>query len=94
LGASIGYAEATEFIEQLKAVGKNLNTKTFDQLVNGGKFENFTSAEGVASGGLGKLLWPAAHFIPSDCSVIVKVSGTNYNVANPFKCYSSYLLKS
>jgi branched-chain amino acid transport system substrate-binding protein len=93
LGASIGYAEATEFVEQLKAVGKNLNTKTFDQTINGGKFENFTSAEGVAAGGLGKLLWPAAHYIPSDCSVIVKVSGTNYTVANPFKCYSSYLLK-
>ena len=27
-GASIGYAEATELVEQLQAVGKNLNTKT------------------------------------------------------------------
>jgi ABC-type branched-subunit amino acid transport system substrate-binding protein len=91
LGASMGYAEATELIEQLQAVGKNLNTKTFDQTVNGGKFESYTT---VAANGPGKLLWPAAHFLPADCAVVVKVSGTAYNVVNPFKCYSSYTIKS
>jgi branched-chain amino acid transport system substrate-binding protein len=91
LGASIGYAEATELVEQLQAVGKNLNTKTFDQIVNGGKFTNFTT---IPAQGPGKLLWPAAHFLPSDCAAIVKVAGTNYNVVNPFKCYTSYLIKS
>jgi ABC-type branched-subunit amino acid transport system substrate-binding protein len=91
LGASIGYAEATEFIEQLQAVGKNLNTKTFDQVVNGGKFTSFTT---VGADGPGKLLWPAAHYLPADCAVIVKVSGTAYTVENPFKCYTSYLIKS
>jgi branched-chain amino acid transport system substrate-binding protein len=91
LGASIGYAEATEFVEQLQAVGKNLNTKTFDQVVNGGKFTSFKT---VAAQGPGELQWPAAHFLPSDCAVIVKVSGTNYTVANPYQCYQSYLIKS
>ena len=91
LGASIGYAEATELVEQLQAVGKNLNTKTFDQTVNGGKFTNFTT---IAAQGLGKLLWPAAHFLPADCAAIVKVSGTAYTVENPYKCYTSYTIKS
>ena len=31
---------------------------------------------------------------PSDCAAIVKVTGVNYNVVNPFKCYTSYLIKS
>jgi hypothetical protein len=90
LGASIGYAEATELIEQLQAVGKNLNTKTFDQVVNGGKFTSFKT---VAADGPGELQWPAAHFLPSDCAVIVKVAGTAYNVVNPYQCYQSYTIK-
>ena len=72
LGASIGYAEAEELIEQLQAVGKNLNTKTFDQVVNGGKFASFSK---LPAGGPGKLEWPAAHFLPPDCSVIVQGQG-------------------
>jgi ABC-type branched-subunit amino acid transport system substrate-binding protein len=91
LGASIGYAEATELVEQLQAVGKNLNTKTFDTIVNGGKFANFKT---IPADGLGVLTWPAAHFLPSDCAAIVKVSGTVYNVVNPYKCYTSYTIKS
>ena len=87
LGASVGYAEATELIEQLQAVGKNLNTKTFDQKINGGTFVSFAN---VGAGGLGKLKWPAAHYIPSDCAAIAQVSGTNFNVVAPFKCYNSY----
>ena len=90
-GGAIGYAEAEEFIEQVQAVGSTLNTKTFDQTVNGGKFTNFTN---IPAQGPGQLLWPAAHFLPSDCAAIVKVAGTNYNVVNPFKCYTSYLIKS
>ncbi len=91
LGASVGYAEANELVEQLQAVGKNLNTKTFDTIVNGGKFMSYKS---VGTGGPGKLLWPAAHFLAADCATIVKVAGTVYNVVNPFKCYQSYNLKS
>jgi branched-chain amino acid transport system substrate-binding protein len=86
LGASIGWAEAEEFIEMVKATGKNLNTKTFDQTVNGGKFTSFT---GLPAGGLGEIKWPAAHWLPADCSAIVQVSGTAYKVVVPFKCYSS-----
>jgi branched-chain amino acid transport system substrate-binding protein len=87
LGASMGYAEANVLVEMLQAVGKNLNTKTFDQKVNGGSFVSYKTAP---SGSPGKLLWPAAHFIPADCAAVVKVSGTTYTTSEPFKCYSSY----
>jgi branched-chain amino acid transport system substrate-binding protein len=89
LGASIGYAEAEMFIEQITAAGKNLNTKTFDQAVNGGHFASYASIKG----GPGKVLWPAGHFLPADCSVIVQVSGEVYKVVQPFKCYQSYQTK-
>jgi branched-chain amino acid transport system substrate-binding protein len=90
LGASIGWAEAEEFIEMITATGKTLNTKTFDQTVNGGKFTAFTK---LPAGGLGQLKWPAAHWLPADCSTIVQVSGTAYKVVVPFKCYSSVQTK-
>ena len=47
----------------------------------------------IPAQGLGELLWPAAHFLPADCAAIVKVAGVNYNVVNPYKCYTSYLIK-
>jgi branched-chain amino acid transport system substrate-binding protein len=89
LGASIGYYEAEQFIDQLQAVGTTLNTKTFDAKVNGGTFTSYAT---VAPGGPGKLLWPAAHFLPADCAVILKVAGTSYKVVRPFQCYQSYNL--
>jgi len=91
LGASIGYAEANVLVEMLQSIGKNLNTKTFDEKVNGGSFVSYKTAP---SGSPGKLLWPAAHFIPADCAAVVKVSGTNYTTSEPFKCYSSYNIPS
>jgi branched-chain amino acid transport system substrate-binding protein len=86
LGAEMGYIEAELLVEQLQAVGKNLNTKTFDQTVNGGKFTSFATLQG----GPGKLEWPAGHLLPADCAAIVKVSGTSFNVVEPFACYQSF----
>jgi branched-chain amino acid transport system substrate-binding protein len=87
LGTSIGYTEANNLVTMLQAVGKNLNTKTFDQKINGGKYvSNLTTA---AQGSPGKMIWPAAHFIPADCAGIVQVKGTGYKVASPFQCYPS-----
>ena len=59
--------------------------------VNDGNFVSFTDdhrADRASS------TWPAAHFLPADCAAIVKVSGTVYNVVNPYKCYTSYTIKS
>lgn len=86
LGASMGYAEGTMLIEMLKAVGKNLNTKTFDQKINNG---TFVAYRGLI-GGPGQIHWPAAHYLPADCSSMVQVTGTIYKVAVPFKCYQSF----
>lgn len=87
LGASIGYVEGTMLVEQLQAVGKNLNTKSFDRTVNSGKFTSFAH---TVNGAPGKMVWPAGHFLTSDCAAVVQVKGDQYNVVNPFKCYSSY----
>ena len=86
LGSEIGYIEAELLVEQLQAVGKDLNTKTFDEKVNSGGFTTFASLQG----GPGKLQWPAAHIFPADCAAIVKISGTSYQVVQPFSCYQSF----
>jgi len=85
LGGAQAYAQAEEFIEMVQAAGSTLNTKTWDQAVNGG---GFVSYKGI-TGGLGELAWPAAHFLPADCAAIVKIVGTAYQVVEPFACYSS-----
>jgi ABC-type branched-subunit amino acid transport system substrate-binding protein len=89
LSAAIAYAQAEMLVEQLKAVGKDLNTKTFDQKVNGGSF-TFQSPK---AGGPGKLDFPSGHFIPADCAAVVKVVGTEYKVSVPFSCYQSPVVK-
>jgi branched-chain amino acid transport system substrate-binding protein len=87
LGSFMGYAEADMFIGMLQAVGKNLNTKTFDQKINGGGYVSFKNS---MPGGLGKLVWPAGHYLPADCAAVVQVKGTGYRVAQPFTCLQSY----
>jgi branched-chain amino acid transport system substrate-binding protein len=85
LGGAQAMAAAELFVESLKAVGKTLNTKTFDQKVNGGSFTAFDKL----TGGPGVLKWPAAHDLGADCAAIVKISGTSYQVVTPFSCYQS-----
>jgi branched-chain amino acid transport system substrate-binding protein len=87
LGSFMGYAEADMVIGMLQAVGNNLNTKTFDQKINGGGYTSFKTS---AAGGLGKLVWPAGHYLPADCAAAVRVKGTGYQVAAPFTCLQSY----
>jgi branched-chain amino acid transport system substrate-binding protein len=86
-GSFIGYAEADEFVEMIQAVGPNLDTKTFDQVVNNGRFVSYSSAP---TGGPGKLTWPAAHYLPSDCASILKVESAAYKIIVPFSCYQSF----
>ena len=87
IGANIGYAEGTMLVEQLQAIGKNLNTKTFDQAINDDHFANYKGL--LAKGGLGLLNWPAGHYLPLDCSAIVQAKGTSYKVALPYACYQT-----
>jgi hypothetical protein len=88
LGGAIAFAEAELFVESLKATGSTLNTKTFDDAVNGGKFTSFASL----TGGPGIVKWPAGHVIAADCAAIVQIGGTNYNLKEPFACYNSLVV--
>lgn len=87
LAESIAYGQAEMLVEQLKAVGKDLNTKTFDEKVNGGSF-TFSPPQ---AGALGSIAFPAGHFIAADCAAIVKVENKTYKVDQPFACYPSVI---
>ena len=88
IATNIAYSQADMLIAQLKAVGTDLNTKTFDQVINGGKFTYVPSA----AGGPGNLSFPAMHFIPGDCGIVMKVVGTKYEAATAYKCYDSLVV--
>jgi ABC-type branched-subunit amino acid transport system substrate-binding protein len=83
------YAEADLLVSQLKAAGKTLNTKTFDQKINGGSY-TFKSS---ASGGQGQMEFPSMHQIAADCAAMLKISGTVYDQVVPFSCYPSAIGK-
>jgi ABC-type branched-subunit amino acid transport system substrate-binding protein len=85
LGGEMGYIEGELFVEQLQAIGQQLDTKTWDQKINGGSFKAYTSLQG----GPGPMLYPAAHDLPADCAAIVKINNAAYDVVTPFQCYSS-----
>lgn len=87
LGAYMGYTEAYELVGMLKKVGKTLNTKTFDQKINDASYASYATGP---SGGPGKLIWPAAHYLPADCAAIVQVKNAKYKVVEPFSCYQSF----
>jgi len=85
LSLGVGYAEADLLVGQLKAVGKTLNTKTWDKTINKTRFVFKPSA----AGGPGQIEYPAMHFISSDCGITVKIVGTKYVPATPFTCAKS-----
>jgi branched-chain amino acid transport system substrate-binding protein len=91
LGTYIGYAEAEQISNMIKAAGKNLNTKTFTQAVNGTK--DFASYKGSPATGPGDITWPAAHYLPADCAAILQVTGTKYVVKKKFACYTDFVVK-
>jgi hypothetical protein len=91
LSNSIAYAEADELVAMLKAAGKNLNTKTFDQAINNAK-KPFTY-DSFATGGPGSIVLPAMHQIPTDCAAMLKTQNAAYSVSVPFTCYQTVLEK-
>jgi hypothetical protein len=66
-----------------------LNTKTFDQKINGGKYVFKSSA----SGGQGQMSFPSMHQIAADCAAMLKIAGTTYTQVVPFTCYPSAIKK-
>jgi branched-chain amino acid transport system substrate-binding protein len=89
LANAMAYAQADLLVSQLKAVGKNLTTKTFDQKINGGGYTYKSSA----AGGQGQMQFPAMHMIPADCAAMLKINGTTYEQVVPFSCYPSQVKK-
>jgi branched-chain amino acid transport system substrate-binding protein len=89
LAEGIAYAQADLLVSQLKAAGKTLNTKTFDQAINNG---NYTYKSSPA-GGPGQMEFPSMHFIAADCAAMLKISGTTYTQSVPFTCYPSPVKK-
>jgi ABC-type branched-subunit amino acid transport system substrate-binding protein len=83
-GNTIGYWSADLFVQMLKAVGPNLNPDNFASVVN----SNFKTNP-PATGGLGPLSFPDGHSHPAPCAAFVKVQGTQFVVAQPFKCYQN-----
>ncbi|SDG35435.1 ABC transporter substrate-binding protein [Pseudonocardia oroxyli] len=79
------YAQADMFLSQLAAAGPDLNTKTFDQAVNGGGY-TYTSS---TPGGPASLPFPAGHFVPADCGAPMQVVNKKYVVKGPYKCFTS-----
>ncbi|MEX2099865.1 MAG: ABC transporter substrate-binding protein, partial [Acidimicrobiia bacterium] len=59
LAIALAYAQADVLVSMLKATGATLDTKTFDQKINGGGYTYKASAEG----GPGQMSYPAMHHI-------------------------------
>jgi branched-chain amino acid transport system substrate-binding protein len=85
IGVAQGYEQGNLWVQMLQAAGKDLNTKTFDQAVNGG---NFVYHAGHA-GNAGDINWPNGHFIPVPCAAAVKVDNSKYVSALPYSCFSA-----
>jgi branched-chain amino acid transport system substrate-binding protein len=83
LGTALGYEMANLFVQMIEAAGPELDTKTFDEAVNGG---GFTFQPGHPDGA-GDLAYPDGHFLPAPCAAMLKVEGGKYTVALPFQCY-------
>ena len=70
----------------------NLTTTTFTRAVNNPK-KPYNSFSTEASGGPGKITWPAGHYLAADCAAVVKVTGSTFQVAAAFSCYTTFFVK-
>jgi branched-chain amino acid transport system substrate-binding protein len=84
IGIAQGYEEANLWVQMLQAAGQDLNTKTFDQAMNGG---NFVYHAGHADNA-GDVNYPNGHFIPVPCAAAVKVDKGKYVEALPYSCFN------
>ena len=75
-----GYFAADFFLAVLRRVGRTLTAKRFAAAVNGGGF-----AYQVA-GTVGRSTWPAMHTQALPCGALVQGDGTQYFVAEPYRC--------
>jgi ABC-type branched-subunit amino acid transport system substrate-binding protein len=84
-GTFFAYDQADMLVQMLTAAGKDLNTKTFDQAVNGGSFVYKANP----AGGPPDVPFPVGHFAPADCSAATQVVNGKYVVKGEYKCFPS-----
>lgn len=80
-----GYAQADMLLSQIAAAGADLNTKTFDDAVNGGSY-TYTSS---SPGGPASIAFPAGHFTQADCAAAMQLVDRKYVVRGAYKCFTS-----
>src|SRR5690606_16981695 len=83
LGTSLGYEMASLIVQAVEAAGPDLDTRTFDEAVNGGEFV-FRPGH---PGGAGDIAFPNGHFIPNACAAMLGVESAAYTVALDFQCF-------
>jgi branched-chain amino acid transport system substrate-binding protein len=79
------YYGADMLDQMLEATGKNLNTKTFDMAVNGGKFVY----KPALAGGPGTVPFPAGHFTAANCNATVQTVNGKWKVISGLGCADS-----
>lgn len=75
-----GYWAADLFVAILRKVGKQLTVKRFLAVANGGSFRH------AVAGTVGPTTWPAMHNQAVPCGALVQSDGTQYLLAQPYRC--------
>ena len=75
-----GYWAADLFVAILRKTGKQLTVKRFLAVANGGSFRH------AVAGTVGPTTWPAMHEQGVPCGALVQSDGTQYFLAQPYRC--------
>ena len=75
-----GYWAADLFVAILRKTGKELTVKRFLAVANGGSFRH------AVAGTVGPTAWPAMHEQGVPCGALVQSDGTQYFLAQPYRC--------
>jgi branched-chain amino acid transport system substrate-binding protein len=75
-----GYFAADFFLRVLARAGRDLTAKRFLAVANGGRFTYAVPRT------IGRSSWPAMHTRPIPCGALVQGDGTEYVVAEPYRC--------
>ena len=79
-GVAEGYFAADFFLDVLRRVGRKLTAKRFVATANGGDYSY------EVAGTVGRSTWPAMHTQAIPCGALVQGDGTQYLVAEPYRC--------
>jgi ABC-type branched-subunit amino acid transport system substrate-binding protein len=75
-----GYFAADFFLRVLARAGRDLTAQRFLAVANGGRFAYEVPRT------IGRSSWPAMHTRPIPCGALVQGDGTEYVVAEPYRC--------